>query len=233
MKLLRVLAACMAAFAGAGIAAADDLRSCTDAEIAAAQRAPMPHNLASISDVSTDALHYAGYLVTIDAAGATSVACALDSFSDPKIRDRAAKAVSKFVYWPADATPAGTMAYVYVQSQGYGLTLPSVLPQKDDPTCDTLLAKVGAPPVKPIYQTKMVYPEQVAREGVGGTLLVVVEVKDTGATFLTCRGSGDNVDRLKEPAYYNAAGIRFPTEPGRAPFYYKLEYSFRVDYRNK
>ena len=136
---------------------------------------------------------------------------------------------SKFVYWPADATPAGALVYVHLQSRGYGVTMPSVLPRESDPTCDQLEPQYTGLGVEPIFAPELVYQRQNLREGITGHAMMLVQVKDNGAAYLVCRAAGQNIGKLEEAIYYNAARFRFPAEAGRPPFYYKIEYKFQMN----
>lgn len=220
-------AALLALMALGGRALADDLRGCTEAELATAVLAPMPGKHESLNDLSTDHVRLAGYLLTIDGKGVPTVVCAIEVMTDPLIRDRGAEAVAKFVYWPADVTAPGKLVYVHLQSQGYGVTIPSVLPRATDPVCDPSMVTEDTG-IKPTFRPKPLYPHQNIRDGVTGAATVIVRVEDTGASYLFCQAAGSNIERLVGGAYYAAAGFRFPAQPGRAPFTYSITFEYMI-----
>ena len=212
----------IAALAALGLSAtayAGDLRSCSQAELDTATLAPMPKEHPSLSEFTSDATMLAGYLIAIDGTGHPAVVCAIDTFTPPELREPGAAAVGKFVYWPEDATPKEHLAYVHLQSQHYGLTIPSVLPRMTDPECDWLHSADWSWLIKPIYREKIVYPLKNMRKGNQAGIALVAQVLPSGAVRLTCRAVGtDNLDLFVESVYYGIAGWRYPPNPLRAPF---------------
>lgn len=228
MKRERWAAIVIAAMGAAGAARADDLPSCSSAELSGAHAAPMPKAFASIRDVKTNKPRMAGYLIDIGRDGAVTVRCAIDAVAYGPIREDAASAVGRFRYWPEDSTDGGGPVFVHVQSGSNGLKIPSVLPRKTDPPCDPAAYEGENIKPEPIYKPKAVYPLDQEARGLEGSLTVILTVEPSGAVSLDCRGGGDNSDSFMMAGYYYAAQMRFPTHAG-PPYHYSLTIKYRLD----